>query len=171
MLSDAPESLRASYERIGNIAVVCVLHKLSRSVTPNFWVNISDPSFEIPGIVEFSNLRPMKDTIIYVPYYMPQTHPKFTLPDETFVNESWAYLKKINPALKDADRLDSHVGRLRFAQPVYETGFRALIPPAQTPIEGLQIADTCFYYPQDRGVSESIRFAKHMVESLDGPRD
>jgi hypothetical protein len=36
----------------------------------------------------------------------------------------------------------------------------------QTPIEGLQIADTCYYYPEDRGISESVRFAKLMVERL-----
>jgi hypothetical protein len=45
-------------------------------------------------------------------------------------------------------------------------GFSALIPPAQTPIKGLQIADTCFYYPEDRGVSESIKFARGMAAAI-----
>jgi protoporphyrinogen oxidase len=168
MLADAPARLRAQYDRIKNIACVCVLHKLKRPVSRNFWVNISDPSFDIPGIVEFSNLRPLPETIVYVPYYMPQTHPKFGQPDEAFIEESWGYLKRINPNLADGDRLGAHVGRLKFAQPVYETRFTELIPPAQTPMRGLQIADTCFYYPQDRGVSESIRFAKAMVEAIGG---
>ena len=53
----------------------------------------------------------------------------------------------------------SHVGRLRYAQPVCEAGFLAKIPKIQTPIAGLQIADTCFYYPEDRGISESVRSA------------
>jgi protoporphyrinogen oxidase len=168
MLEDASAEMRAQYERIDNIACVCVLHKLKRSVSRNFWVNISDKTFDIPGIIEFSNLRPLPDTIVYVPYYMPQTHPKFGNPDASFIEESWAYLKCINPSLTDNDRLDAHVGRLKFAQPVYETHFTRLIPPAQTPVRGLQIADTCFYYPQDRGVSESIRFAKGMVEAIGG---
>jgi protoporphyrinogen oxidase len=168
LLADAPEAMRQTYARIGNVGVVCVIHKLARSVSPNFWVNISDSRFDIPGIVEFSNLRPVGgETIVYVPYYMPQSHPKFSMSDEALIEESWAYLKLINPALTDADRLASRAGRLRYAQPVCEVGFAALIPPAQTPIRGLQIADTCFYYPEDRGISESAGFAKRLVEALE----
>lgn len=168
LLADAPEAMRQTYQRIGNVGVVCIIHKLARSVSPNFWVNISDPRFDIPGIVEFSKLRPVGgETIVYVPYYMPQSHPKFALSDEALIEESWSYLKLLNPALTDADRLGSRAGRLRYAQPVCEVNFAALIPPAQTQIRGLQIADTCFYYPEDRGVSESAGFAKRMVEALE----
>lgn len=166
MLSEAPAAMGTAYERIANVGVVCVLHKLVRSVTPYFWVNISDPEISIPGVVEFSNLRPLPDHIVYVPYYMPATHANWARDDAAFVAESWAYLKRLNPALTDEDRIASHVGRLRYAQPVCEAGFAELIPPAQTPIMGLQIADTCFYYPEDRGVSESIRFAKGMAARI-----
>ncbi len=36
----------------------------------------------------------------------------------------------------------------------------------QTVIAGLQIADTCFYYPEDRGVSESVRLGQEMADRL-----
>lgn len=158
--------LRQPYERIKNIGVVCVLHKLRRSVTRNFWVNISDPGIKIPGFVEFTNLRPMDDHIVYVPYYMPHTHKKFARDDAFFIEQSYAYLRKINPELTEDDRIASHVGRLRHAQPVCETGFKDIIPDPITPVNGLQIADTCFYYPEDRGISESIRYAKRLVSNL-----
>jgi protoporphyrinogen oxidase len=167
LLADAPAKVRASYERIQNVGVVCVMHKLRRSISPNFWMNISDARMDIPGIVEFSNLRPVGgDTIVYIPYYMPHTHPKFGWSDQAFVDETWNYLKMLNPALTEADRKAAHVGRLKHAQPVCEPGFAEIIPPAQTPIAGLMVADTCFYYPEDRGVSESIRFARGMVQAL-----
>ena len=41
-----------------------------------------------------------------------------------------------------------------------------MLPPVETPIGGLQIADTCFYYPEDRGISESVRFGKMMAERV-----
>jgi protoporphyrinogen oxidase len=75
IVPDLPE--RARYDAIANIGVVCVVFRLKRSVTPHFWVNISDPRFRDPGIVEFSNLRPTGDTVVYIPYYMPVTHEKF----------------------------------------------------------------------------------------------
>ena len=66
--------------------------------------------------------------------------------------------------------MDSKVGRLRYAQPVCPPGFVAMIPPVQTPIAGLQIADTCFYYPEDRGISESVRYGRIMARAIDDPR-
>ena len=68
--------------------------------------------------------------------------------------------------MTDADRLASHVGRLRHAQPLCEPGFAAKIPAVRTAIAGLQIADTCFYYPEDRGISESARLAKEMALAI-----
>ncbi|WP_270374405.1 NAD(P)/FAD-dependent oxidoreductase [Marinicauda sp. Alg238-R41] len=175
LFNDAHAPLRAPYERIKNIGVVCVLHKLTRPITDNFWVNISDTRIDIPGFVEFSNLRPTEGHVVYVPYYMPQTHEKFARDDESFVDESFGYLQTVDPSLKREDLLASHVGRLRYAQPVCETGFAEMIPDPVTPVKGLQIADTCFYYPEDRGVSESIRYARRLVrqigETRQGKRD
>ena len=67
--------------------------------------------------------------------------------------------------LGDGDLLDARVGRLRYAQPICEPNFRRKLPPVQTPIRGLQIADTSFYYPEDRGIAESIRFGRSMAEA------
>jgi protoporphyrinogen oxidase len=164
LLPDMPE--RARYAAIANIGVVCVVFRLKRSVTPHFWVNIADPRFEIPGIVEFSNLRPAGDTVVYIPYYMPTTHPKFARDDAAFRAEGLAYLRLINPAIGETDVVAFHVGRLRHAQPVCPPGFAAMLPPVETSIQGLQIADTCFYYPEDRGISESVRFGKLMAERV-----
>jgi protoporphyrinogen oxidase len=162
---DAPD-LAQVYRGFDNVGVACIVHKLRRQVTRNFWVNVSDPTIEIPGFVEFSNLRPTGDGIVYVPYYMPADHPKFSWSDQALIDESFGYLRKVNPTLQDEDRIDSHVGRLRYAQPVCTVGFAAVIPPFRTPVGGLSIADTSFYYPEDRGVSESIKFAKRIVLSL-----
>jgi protoporphyrinogen oxidase len=161
-----PDALKAGYDAIRNIGVVCVVLKLKRRVTRHFWLNINDRTIDIPGIVEFSNLRRLPDTVVYIPYYMPQTHPKFVEPADYFVEEAMTYLGKLNPDIARGDLIASQVGRLRYAQPVCEPGFAAKIPAVQTPIEGLQIADTCYYYPEDRGISESVRFAKLMVERL-----
>jgi protoporphyrinogen oxidase len=166
LVPDLPAGDRARYAAIVNIGVVCVVLRLRRSVTPHFWINISDPRFEIPGLVEFSNLRPCSDTVVYVPYYMPTTHPKFERDPGFFRAEALGYLKLINPEIADADVIASHVGRLRYAQPVCPPGFAAMLPPIVTAIDGLQIADTCFYYPEDRGISESVRIGKSMAERV-----
>jgi len=166
IVPDLPDVERARYDAISNIGVVCVIFRLRRSVTPHFWVNICDPRFEIPGIVEFSNLRATGDTVVYVPFYMPTTNIKFARSDELFRAEAFGYLQLLNPLLREHDLIAFHVGRLRYAQPVCPPGFAEMLPPIQTSIRGLQIADTCFYYPEDRGISESVRLGKIMAEQV-----
>ena len=121
---------------------------------------------DVPGIIEFSNLRPIGDTIVYVPFYMPVTHPNWQLSDAELAEETFKAIRRINPSISEADRIGVHVGRLRHAQPVCAPGFAATLPPVQTPIQGLQIADTCFYYPEDRGIAESVRLGKAMALSV-----
>lgn len=165
---DLPGVWKAKYDAITNIGVCCLLFKLARSVTPHFWVNIADPDIAIPGIIEFSNLRPMPggETIVFVPYYMPVTNEKFGWADERLLSEAYSYIRRINPALTNEDVLGMRVARLKYAQPVCEPGFAAKLPPVETPIAGLQIADTCFYYPEDRGIAESVRFGQDMAARI-----
>lgn len=151
---------------IKNIGVVCVLFKLKKNVSNKFWINIIDPNIDIPGIIEFSNLRKMDANVVYVPYYMPTTNAKFNENDNFFINEAFGYLKSLNPKLDENDLLDSKVGRLKYSQPICTPNFYNKIPSISSSIDGLQIADTCYYYPEDRGISESIKIAKKMVQNL-----
>lgn len=161
-----PADWKSKYDAIPNIGVVCVMFRLKRSVTPHFWVNISDSRIDIPGIIEFSHLRPLPNTLVCVPYYMPQSHPKWAKGDSSFVDEAFGYLRIINPTLCRDDIVATRVGRLRHAQPVCAPRFLQTIPDVVTPIRGLQIADTCYYYPEDRGISEGARLARTMVGRL-----
>jgi len=167
MVPDLPADWKARYDSIINMGVCCLVFKLKRSVSPHFWVNISEPDIAIPGIIEFSNLRTVGgESVVYVPYYMPNDNAKFSWTDEKLLEEAFACLRRINPALTQEDVIATHVARLRHAQPVCEPGFAAKLPPVQTPIEGLQIADTCFYYPEDRGISESVQLGQKMASQL-----
>jgi protoporphyrinogen oxidase len=169
LVPDLPAAWREAYDGIANIGVTCVVLKLRRSVTPYFWVNVVDPDMPIPGIIEFSNLRPTGtgEVVVYVPYYMPSTNPLWARTDTTFVEETLACIRRINPNVGAGDLIASYVGRLKHAQPICPPGFRARIPPVETPIRGLQIADTCFYYPEDRGIAESVRLGQAMAHAVE----
>jgi len=76
---------------------------------------------------------------------MPQDNPKFSRDDAAFIEDSKNVVKIVNRDIRDDGFIDATLGRLRYAQPVCEPGFFAKLPPIQTPIWGLQIADTSFY--------------------------
>ncbi len=167
MVPELPSDWKARYEAIRNIGVICVIFKLRRSVSPHFWVNLADGNHGIPGVIEFSNLRKVAGgSVVYVPYYMPTSNEKFTWSDEALLDEAFACLVMLNPQLQRDDVIATKVARLRYGQPICEPGFASKIPPVQTPITGLQIADTCFYYPEDRGIAESIRLGRSMGAAI-----
>jgi protoporphyrinogen oxidase len=166
LLPDLPEAWRARYEALKTIGICCVVFKLRRSVSPHFWINLGQTDHEIPGVIEFSNLRDVGTVIVYVPYYMPITNRKFSWTDDELIRDAFGCLVELNPDLVPEDLIDARVARLRDAQPICDVGFATKIPPVQTEIRGLQIADTCFYYPEDRGIAESVRLGREMARAI-----
>ncbi len=166
ILPDLPAEILNRYHSVKNIAVVCVIAKLKRRLTDKFWLNVNDPNMDIPGLVEYSNLRPLDEHIVYVPFYMPGEHPKYRESDELFVEKVKRYLFLINPSLTNADIIAIHASRYRHAQPVCEPGFAARLPPISLPVRGLLVADTSYYYPEDRGISESVGLARKMARMV-----
>ena len=164
LMPDLPLEVLSKFKSIKNIAVVCVIAKLRKRVSENFWLNTNDSEMDIPGLVEYSNLRPLDHHIVYVPFYMPGEHAKFAEPDQVFLDKVRRYLKKINPALSDEDFIDIRASRYRYAQPICDPGYLSKLPSAKLSIRGLWVADTSHYYPEDRGISESIDFGRKMAK-------
>ncbi|PIB52707.1 NAD(P)/FAD-dependent oxidoreductase [Pseudomonas sp. 2995-1] len=163
VMPDLPDDILERFKALKNVAVVCVIAKLRKPLTENFWLNTNDPDMDIPGLVEYSNLRPLDQHIVYVPFYVPGEHPKFAEPDEVFLDKVRRYFKKINPALTDDDFIDLRASRYRYAQPICDPSYLDRLPPVSLPVVGLWVADTSYYYPEDRGISESIDFGRKMA--------
>lgn len=161
------ESLVERYGAVPSVACACVVLKTRQPVTANFWTNVNDRRFAIPGVIEMSNLRPLPGHVSYVPFYIPADHPDYQRPNQAFIGDAWACLKALNPQLSDADLLASHCSRYRFAQPVCGVHFQQSLPPLQ-PFPGVFTADTTAYYPEDRGISESIAFGRKLARQAVG---
>lgn len=161
---DLPVEIINAYRSVKNIAVVCVIAKMRKPLSNNFWVNTNDPDMDIPGLVEYTNLRPLDHHVVYVPFYMPGEHPKYKESDDAFIDRVKRYLQKINPNLHEDDFIDMRASRYRHAQPICEPGFLSKLPPIELPIKGLWVADTSYYYPEDRSMTESIKLGREMAK-------
>lgn len=166
LMPDLPSETLQHFQAVKNIAVVCVIAKLRKALTENFWLNTNDPDMDIPGLVEYTNLRPLDQHIVYVPFYMPGEHSKFAEPDQAFLDKVQRYLQKINPALRGEDFIELRASRYRYAQPICDPGYLDKLPPVALPVKGLWVADTSYYYPEDRGISESIDFGRKMAKDV-----
>ena len=115
-----------------------------------------------------SNLRDLPFNLVYIPFYLPFEHPDYQRNDENFIKDAWECLKCLNPKLKDENLIDSQCNRYRYAQPICGVKFESKIPPLE-PLKNLFILDTTYYYPEDRGINESIKcginLANHIVKN------
>jgi protoporphyrinogen oxidase len=161
-----PTDFIAKIDAIQNIPVACVILKLKQPLSENFWMNINDPSIAIPGVIEYSNLNKMTPSILYAPFYMPKAHPKWALSNDQLIDETIGYLKKLNPSFSPDWVVARHCHRYEFAQTICPPGFYDMMPSMKTPVEGLYMADTSYYYPEDRSINESIDTAARLVSAI-----
>ena len=96
---------------------------------------------------------------------MPQNHPDYLRDDESFKQDAWKCVKALNPNLKNKDLISSHCSRYKYAQPICEKNFKEKLPD-QEPFNGIFTVDTTAYYPEDRGISESIDFGRNLVKKI-----
>ena len=163
MVPQLPPDTLDRYNSVNNIAVVCVLAHLKQALTPYFWLNISDPDIDMPGFIEYSNLNALGGHIVYAPFYIPGEHPDFQRGDDFFIEKVRRYLFAVRPDLAKEDILKIAAGRYRYAQPICEPEFSKRMPRINPGVKGLFIADTCFYYPEDRSISESVQLGRRMA--------
>lgn len=162
-----PAAEAAQIAAITNVGVVCVIMKLKRPFTRNFWLNINDPRIQIPGLIEYTNLNPLDGcSIVYAPFYMPQTHPKYDRPAQAFVDETLAAMALIRPGFDRSDVIEATASRYQYAQTVCTPGFFDALPPIASALGGLYLADTSHYYPEDRSISESLRLGERLAAAV-----
>jgi hypothetical protein len=94
---------------------------------------------------------------------MPKTHPKWRWDDQRLMDEARDYFLLTQPHLRPADIVARHVSRYEYAQAVCPPGFYDMLPDMATSISGFVMADTSYYYPEDRSICESIRVGDQLA--------
>jgi protoporphyrinogen oxidase len=150
----------ANVRSIEYIGIVCMLLSLKRSFSTNFWTNTNDPRISFNGIIEQTNLNENLQAaglnVLYIPFYLPTSEPRYTASDDALLAEYTGMLKLINPEFDGSWVKEAHVFRTPYAQPVFSTGFAERMPNHRSSIGGLYVTDSTQFYPEDRTISAAI---------------
>lgn len=159
---DLPADESRRLAEIDYLGVVCILLVLRRSVSPSFWVNVNDPEIPFNGFIEYSNLdrRIAGRAVVYVPHYLPTSHPRYGADDGRLVDEAVEGLARIRPGLESSWVEEAHVSRARHAQAICTVGFSRLAPGHRTGLPGLYLTDSAQFYPEDRTISAAVRLGR-----------
>jgi len=154
---------RRALEQVRFLGVVCLVLWLDQGLSRSFWCNVHDSRLPLNGLIEMSELNTATGrggSLIYVPYYLPVTSPRFGFSDQEIVDEALQALAVLKPGLDRRSVRAFRVFRSRFAQAICTVGFRRVQPPHATPLSGLYLIDSTQLYPSDRTLSGTIGLAQ-----------
>ena len=158
------------YDTGDAIGAHCLILALDRSLTDVYWLNINDPGYTFLALVEHTNFIPPVEYegrhLIYLGNYLPMTHPLYKMTKQQVLAEFLPHLSRINPAFDPSWVTESWMFSAPYAQPVVTRDFPQHIPPHQTPIPNLYMANMFQVYPQDRGQNYAIAMADRLAAQL-----
>jgi hypothetical protein len=92
--------------------------------------------------------------------------PLFKMSKEEIITEFVPHLKRIVSSFDPAWIQESWLFKAPFAQPIVTTDYCQHIPPLETPLEGLWVANMFQIYPHDRGQNYSLALADKLVKQI-----
>lgn len=165
LMPELPSAYLERVRSIRNVGCACALFRLREPLTDKFWLNANMPTWDVPGIIEYSNLRPMASAHVYVPFYMPHTHPLWKADDATILDRARTCLQDVNPKAAAGEEA-ARLFRYTWAQPVCPPGFRRQLPPYDTGLHCVFAADTSHSFPEDRSINESVRIGGELAQCV-----
>jgi protoporphyrinogen oxidase len=144
-------------------ALVLVL-QISRSLSPKYWLNVSDPNTPFVAAIEHTNYIPPETyegkRLLYLSNYLSAEDPLFRASKDEVIAAYTPGVQRINPAFDASWIQESWLFRDPAGQPVVTRGYSQIIPAYRTPISGLFLANTTQIYPEDRGMNYSVRLGQ-----------
>ncbi|MGH2449328.1 MAG: NAD(P)/FAD-dependent oxidoreductase [Chloroflexota bacterium] len=172
LVPELPADYVQTYGKVDSLGAHCAILLLDRPLTDVYWLNINDPDYPFLALVEHTNYMPKEDYggkhVVYLGNYLPVEHPLFAAGEEALLAQYLPALERVNPDFHPGWITDMHVFKAPFAQPIVSLGYADRLPPHDTPIPGLYLANMSQVYPQDRGQNYSIAMANRLVESITG---
>jgi protoporphyrinogen oxidase len=162
-------------ERLHSIeyhTALCMLLELDRPLSDFYWTNIADRGLAFVGLIEQTNfVEPSRyggRRFLYVANYLPHGDPLLALSPEQLLDHYEPGLRSVNPEFSRDWIQRMWVFQEPAAQPVVTVGYRERIPPHETGVPGLVLANTTQIYPEDRGTNYSVRLGTRAAKVLTG---
>jgi len=165
-----PEDWRKLHDPGPALGAHCLILALNRPLTDAYWVNLNDPGFPFLALVEHTNMRSPAEYggrhIVYLGSYRPMDDPVLKADPEELLTDWLPALQRLNPKLDRSWVTQVWGFAAPFAQPIVTVDYASRIPPFETPVPGLWIANMFQVYPHDRGQNYSIELAERVAAAL-----
>lgn len=163
---ELPPDYAAGLEALQSIGAVVLVLALPQRLTPHhYWINLPKrEGFPFLALVEHTNyISPEHyggEHLVYCGDYLPPEHPYFAAEPEALLERFTPALQRVNPAFSPAWVRRMWKFTEIYAQPVPLLNHSRNIPPLQTPLPGLYMANMSQVYPWDRGTNYAVQLGR-----------
>lgn len=169
---ELPESYRLRYDWGDAFGAHCLILALDRPLLPNdiYWLAIGDAGYPFLSAIEHTNfIEPAQyggRRLVYFGNYVPMNHPVLRETPEQALERYLPGILRLNPSFDRSWITEKWGFAAPWAQPIVTREYVKHIPPHETPIPNLYVANMFQVYPQDRGQNYSIRLANRLAQRL-----
>lgn len=165
-----PDDYRELYDWGQAYGAHCTILALDRQLTDSYWINICDSGYPFTSLVEHTNFRAPSEYgghhLVYFGNYRPMNDPLFSQSKDEVIAAFVPHIQRIAPAFDRSWIQESWIFKAAYAQPIVTTDYRAHIPPLDTPLRNLWMANMFQVYPHDRGQNYSLALAETVVKHV-----
>lgn len=161
-----PASYTAGLDSLKSMGAVVMVMALKQPVTrEHYWINIPKrEGFPFLAFVEHTNYIDKQhyggDHLIYCGDYLAPGHPYFEMEPEAMLETFIPAIQRLNPAFDRSWIRKFWKFSEIYAQPVPLLNHSQNIPPIQTPIPNLYMANMSQVYPWDRGTNYAVEIGR-----------
>jgi protoporphyrinogen oxidase len=154
---------RALYAGIEYQGIICASVLADTPITPYYITNIADPSVPFTAVIEMSALVDREafggKSLFYLPKYVAPEDPAFLRSDEEFEETFLSALERMHPAFSRRTVRAFRISRVPYVFPVPTLGYSERLPPVQTTIPGLFMANSAHIVNGTLNVNETVKLA------------
>jgi len=166
-----PETYKEKLQKLQGIGAMTIVLRLKKQflVDNTYWLSICEAQAPIMAVVEHTNFMDKKhynnEHLVYLGNYLSTSHPYYSMTEKEIMEVFHPFLEELHPGYKK-DLIGIDVFKTPFAQPIIPTNYSKILPPFETPLQNVYLANIQQVYPWDRGTNYAIELGEKAAKSI-----
>lgn len=166
-----PESYTASLKKLKSLGAINLVLRLNKPFFEDntYWLSVCDLKSPVMAIVEHTHFMNKKhynnENLVYLGNYLPRDHKYFSMSEEEILNAYDSFLKTLNKNYRSTI-IGMKAFKAPFAQPIIPVNYSHMIPPMETPLKNVFLANIEQVYPWDRGTNYAVELGKKVANII-----
>lgn len=154
------------------LGAILMVFTTDKKFTDYYWHNVNDLGQPFLVLLSLSALIGTEKLngkhVYYIGSYVPHDHRYYQMTDDEIKTLWIKGIKNIFPEFDESTITANHIFKFKNAQHIVEPGYAAKIPPYQSELPNVYLANYTQIFPEDRGtnyaVAEGIKVA-HLIDT------